>query len=933
MFRALSVVSGRMNTEGFMDHPEFVEKQTKTFTKQLPNAFLTDKYPTATQKANMSKETALFSLGSWNVETRQASSRDIDIDNYATSMELSEELKRKQEICQKMPLEQLASVTNYNEKIRCGWIYEKGSPGYSPKVSQGALGTVNGPVGVFANQNPKGTWYWNLNDAIKAVETDKCDSLLDCKSTGAPPFLGCGFSDPTKGGTGRGVPVLANGSLRFPGEMGAPQQGTVLLSGVQCPPPPPPGSAAAMAIQEQNACAMSPDGRLTNACQRQLLQNAGCKMDGTLYQTLASSWSPTDMLSGIDQNVAFQKYQFYATDSAKLPVGAMKDGSLGQTVALNSFKQLADSAKIVDSSALSFAARDLCLKKGTFDAFDFCTELTDMSVGPFRLECMQREFRKAGGQPSGTLYPTATNRTTVWGKYNTWGEFKAAVAELASATRSGGEEIQRNALTSFVGIQREAKPDQIGSIQGLELLWLRSNTFIGRRILSGSAAQFPSLSNEKPYVGQLKELQDGGNEFHLLTNLRPPTDMSVRLATQSRQGIIYNLNYVIDQYGTQGMIFDTNRAIGANIFQPFALKQIGTQCWKLRAGGPNYFSGFWDNSSGFNNVHQLTYSDCSSVAADKKIPAEWCSLTQEPDAPMVSWEGTDSFMGQSPFFQERRFPFALSIARSAQTRLVKPGLATLKYPAVLQLRTTMGSGFAATFRTIATNSWRTLTCTFLANTPGLQSETEKQCGFAGYPSADKQLRLYTATECNTLGGNWHANGECIKKMGGSYSWDCRGLNTSAGPVLFSIGPLKVFLMGTSLMVQWNSGSLSVNQVFPNVVQADGITPNYLAVVMRSDYAGRYPNTLSIVCGTKDFIKQNNFRLNQTSANTATVSTPDESALYASPTDGTPLVLGDQSGANTAYASIASLRLFDYSMEREDILKDVENNWKMAFPQV
>ena len=27
-----------------------------------------------------------------------------------------------------------------------------------------------------------------------------------------------------------------------------------------------------------------------------------------------------------------------------------------------------------------------------------------------------------------------------------------------------------------------------------------------------------------------------------------------------------------------------------------------------------------------------------------------------------------------------------------------------------------------------------------------------------------------------MGGNWSRNGECLKKEGGSWSWDCRGLN-------------------------------------------------------------------------------------------------------------------------------------------------------------
>ena len=35
------------------------------------------------------------------------------------------------------------------------------------------------------------------------------------------------------------------------------------------------------------------------------------------------------------------------------------------------------------------------------------------------------------------------------------------------------------------------------------------------------------------------------------------------------------------------------------------------------------------------------------------------------------------------------------------------------------------------------------------------------------------VKLFTKAECDKLGGNWFGNGECLKKEGGSFSWDCR----------------------------------------------------------------------------------------------------------------------------------------------------------------
>ena len=49
-------------------------------------------------------------------------------------------------------------------------------------------------------------------------------------------------------------------------------------------------------------------------------------------------------------------------------------------------------------------------------------------------------------------------------------------------------------------------------------------------------------------------------------------------------------------------------------------------------------------------------------------------------------------------------------------------------------------------------------------------------GYAGADSSGQSIRLYTQSECTAMGGNWSHNGECLKKEGGSWSWDCRDLN-------------------------------------------------------------------------------------------------------------------------------------------------------------
>ena len=50
----------------------------------------------------------------------------------------------------------------------------------------------------------------------------------------------------------------------------------------------------------------------------------------------------------------------------------------------------------------------------------------------------------------------------------------------------------------------------------------------------------------------------------------------------------------------------------------------------------------------------------------------------------------------------------------------------------------------------------------------------KDLGKPNHPN--KTIRIYNEAECDSLGGNYYPNGECTKKEGGSFSWDCRVLN-------------------------------------------------------------------------------------------------------------------------------------------------------------
>ena len=88
---------------------------------------------------------------------------------------------------------------------------------------------------------------------------------------------------------------------------------------------------------------------------------------------------------------------------------------------------------------------------------------------------------------------------------------------------------------------------------------------------------------------------------------------------------------------------------------------------------------------------------------------------------------------------------------------------------------------------------------------------------SGRPSADGRITLYTKDECSALGGNWHENGECLKKSGGSFSWDNRPTKEKQQEPL----TVKIQLQDTTITYT-NVKSVTImdqsgNTVYPNEI--------------------------------------------------------------------------------------------------------------------
>ena len=165
MFRALSVLN--KSSEEFRDQNAFLTNQTNTFTKKLPNLVLTPTLNTSNLINNL--KFAEPGLKTWDPNTRQSSSRDIDIAAYVQSIYTSQELQTLNQECRTASLDTIINTMNLNKPVRCGWLYKEGASGDRPDVSSGFLGTPSGPLDSLSG-NPGGRWYWNLDDAKKKIK-------------------------------------------------------------------------------------------------------------------------------------------------------------------------------------------------------------------------------------------------------------------------------------------------------------------------------------------------------------------------------------------------------------------------------------------------------------------------------------------------------------------------------------------------------------------------------------------------------------------------------------------------------------------------------------------------------------------------------------------------------------------------------------------
>lgn len=778
VFDALSKIVGR-TPEQLKNNMNYPTSQSQVYSQALPNFF-----PVASSNAQTSLlQNANYFPAVRTVDPNSGTSKPKSWLNssFPIPLQVPQSLVNEQNTCASSSLESLRTSYNPASTSRCGWIYKKGTTPSAPETNSGALGSRAGPVG-FLTQ-PKGIWYWDLDAAQKQIDRDTCGFVQRCEDINT--VTGCAWNKQSSSA----IPVNANRSVKYPNEPALNGfRENLVYEASSCPPP---SSATTVGpdgtvIESPDVCSPMTDGRLSRDCIRQRVTASGCVQGGALYTALSESTNPNNYAQALESVPSYVTYQ--RLSSTPLMDSVVKTGQTTTAIALDNFKALYTATQNTNNRLLNAVARDLCVKKGEFDTYDFCADYTTNTTGPFILECLQKAWRAKGGLPSGRLYPTAQNKGSYDSK-GTWGAVQTYIQDLANKTRSSDEKTQRQALRDFMGITREVViPRQIGPIYGSEIYYFNrnKNEFTGRRIKTSAkgGSSLPYLNNNNTIPNSEDDLPNQTDmfEFYFVANLRPASDRRVNIAVRTDDGSYVSLNRPLTTT-RRGQYTANANEFGVNWDQA-PTNHTNPNCWDITQAGPNYVIGTFNEAYG-QQVFNLTYKDCTGSSAFNPIPEKWVTLTQEIDAPMLSFEYQVQQNGDV-IWKEFRLPMLFPSG---------PAGGAFKKEIDDEVGIALGNSGSITFsRLLNMQSWRTITIAF---------------------------KILSGTDVGTK-------------------------------AVFSMGPnLSINMVNAnSLQVKYGTRTMNVPGTLRGA-QNTGDKTYLLVINQRSDFYNQLPNRLTVACATID----------------------------------------------------------------------------------
>ncbi len=591
--------------------------------------------------------------------------------NRFLGFQVPQGLIQMQNQCQAKSLNDIIAGYDSSKEYNCGIMYDANTDTLLANngIGRGYLGTRAGPLRNIPGFSPvpSGTWDNNGIATKKSVDVARCDTIRSCASLANSPYASscawCSDND-------RAIPVNSS-KVPLYNDVGLTCASNKIIGRTDtCPAASPAAEAAARMDSSGNVCE---DFRLTRACIIRQAREAGCVNDGSLITALTAGTSATEYNDALKNNQAFQLYQTRAANGGTPLLGQMfAAGNATMQAVLDNIQALKVEAQKTDGSALNMAARDLCLQRDAIEQFDFCAEdIQANRSGPFTLKCLQQSFRLKGGQGAGARYPTAANKAQYDANFANWAEVNAYFDYLKQQTESTDVTVQERALRDFLGVKRESlyapqlryypnyevynfsSANRIAT--GLDGLFIGRNT---REAINGAGEEvnglpnFDSINFPNGKVTQFDATSMAS--FVLLMDLRPQQTQRVQFAFTAKDGVVLTVNKDMLNY-SRDLIRNESEDFRRNEQRIAPAYIYNNECTTLAAKGNNRVKVYWNNQ--FANglkTFKMMYTDCNqggNAVQAKLIPKEWISLTQETDAPMLSFE-----YSSGNGFSEKRLP-------------------------------------------------------------------------------------------------------------------------------------------------------------------------------------------------------------------------------------------------------------------------------------
>jgi hypothetical protein len=603
----------------------------------------------------------------------------------------------------------------------CGWRY-KPSTGIFPEINQAAAGTARGPLAFYSGPGGKdevsgGTrWFWNLNEAEKEITTKICQSASRCKQLS---LLGrytdiCGFCK----SSGAMIPIQNTGgkfSARYnDATLGCPDADIVTATTGKCPEeteekadegytgytrtmrntrqPGHAGQARHMSRPNTFGSAggsiafpaygrgdlseaftvrrnMSVEGfvdlesltpcmepPLSRDCVILAARAAGCANEGTLIAALSTTPANSDYDSVLQKNPVYTAYNSVAVP--RITSATLKDGSTSLATALDDFGNLMEQTQNTNKK-LALSARDLCIRTGEYEAYDFCLEIGPTSIiNDTSLPCVKQAWLNNGGTEEGTLYPGDS-----W-KGKTYQSFLTFMDTIKEKINSSSKVKNAKGLLEFIGTESGAPGATVPTNQntrGAETVWIELGEYTvilrcdlmltkDKSMLNGEASPY---FDDIELASKYKFPSQNSKAYTSAFEIRSRTEQSMKFRVKTDDGFMLSVNQnPFEGTGNKGNDW------GSWKFQPPTEYVSGEYpVYAEESGKTNTVVTKWFNGGG-NAISQLSIQISPSQTAFTPISEAEIYVTQEPLAPWMQFEvctRPNDGQGNANGFFEKRF--------------------------------------------------------------------------------------------------------------------------------------------------------------------------------------------------------------------------------------------------------------------------------------